>query len=449
MTRKNRPLDRIAFEHRVLLMAMAVALPSTATAIALVFVYSESDQLKWTVTILLSLFCLAMAAAVREKVVFPLRTISNLLAALHEGDFSFRARPTHHDDALSEVMIQLNAIVDTLRDQRSSALEATALLRKVMSEIDVAIFAFDAHRMLKLINRAGEKLIGKAAERVMGLQAADLGLDEFLTETATTSVRSSFPGASGVWGIRRGEFRERGAPHSLLVIADLTRPLREEELVAWQRLVRVLGHEINNSLTPVKSISESLGKLVMTEPLPEDWREDTTRGLEIISSRAEALNRFTGTYARLARHPAPVMQPMPVRAWIVRTVALETRLNVSVQPGEDVVIPGDPDQLDQLLINILRNAVDATLEAGGKQVSVDWKLSAGNVMVSVIDEGLGIANAANLFVPFFTTKPKGSGIGLVLSRQIAEAHGGSLTLTNRTDRAGAVALLTLPRRNPI
>jgi len=434
--------ERIAFEHKVFLMAMLVALPSTATAIALVFIYGDTARLQWTVTILLVLFWLAVAAAVREKVVFPLRTISNLLAALHEGDFSFRARPTHHDDALSEVMIQLNAIVDTLRDQRSSALEATALLRKVMGEIDVAIFAFDAHRKLKLINRAGERLIGKPAERVMGLAAADLGLEEFLAETAPTSVRGGFPGASGVWGIRRGEFRERGAPHSLLVVADLTRPLREEELVAWQRLVRVLGHEINNSLTPVKSISESLSKLVMSNPLPEDWREDTTRGLEIISSRAEALNRFTGAYARLARHPAPVIQEVRVRDWIARTVALETRMHTDVQAGEDVVIPGDPDQLDQLLINLLRNAVDATL--GG--VTVEWKLTGANLAVSVIDEGLGLANSANLFVPFFTTKPKGSGIGLVLSRQIAEAHGGSLTLTNRKDRSGAIALLTLPRR---
>jgi nitrogen fixation/metabolism regulation signal transduction histidine kinase len=226
------------------------------------------------------------------------------------------------------------------------------------------------------------------------------------------------------------------------VVADLTRPLREEELVAWQRLVRVLGHEINNSLTPVKSISESLSKLVMSNPLPEDWREDTTRGLEIISSRAEALNRFTGAYARLARHPAPVIQEVRVRDWIARTVALETRMHTDVQAGEDVVIPGDPDQLDQLLINLLRNAVDATL--GG--VTVEWKLTGANLAVSVIDEGLGLANSANLFVPFFTTKPKGSGIGLVLSRQIAEAHGGSLTLTNRKDRSGAIALLTLPRR---
>ncbi len=392
-----------------------------------------------------SLFWLGFAGAVRERVVFPLRTISNLLSALHEGDFSFRARPSHADDALTEVMVQVNAIVDTLRDQRSSAMEATALLRKVMSEIDVAIFAFDAHQVLKLMNRAGEKLVARPAERVMGLKANDLGLAEFLVGSPPSSVRKTFPGGSGVWGIRVGEFREHGVPHSLLVVSDLTRPLREEELLAWQRLVRVLGHEINNSLTPVKSISESLGRLVTREPRPDDWLEDTVNGLSIISARADALNRFTGAYARLARHPAPVMQELPVREWVMRTAALETRLGVKVEAGEDLVIPGDPDQLDQLLINLLRNAVDAVQATGGG-VAVRWKVNAASVEVAVIDDGPGIANSANLFVPFFTTKPNGSGIGLVLSRQIAEAHGGSLTLTNRTDRTGCIALLTLPRR---
>jgi signal transduction histidine kinase len=245
--------------------------------------------------------------------------------------------------------------------------------------------------------------------------------------------------------VRVGEFREHGLPHSLLVVSDLTRPLREEELLAWQRLVRVLGHEINNSLTPVKSISESLARLVKREPLPEDWREDVTHGLDIISSRSEALNRFTGAYARLARHPAPVLQAVRVREWIFRAVALETRIRAEVDPGEDLVIPGDPDQLDQLLINILRNAVDASLERGGG-VSIRWRSNHSNIDISVLDEGPGIANPSNLFVPFFTTKPQGSGIGLVLSRQIAEAHGGTLTLVSREDRIGSVARITLPRR---
>lgn len=436
---------RLSFELRIHLFALLTGLPGTALTLILIWTGQHSLQLQWTVTIFLLLFWLGFAAALRERVVFPLRTISNLLSALHEGDFSFRARPSNADDALTDVMTQVNAIVDTLRDQRSSAMEATALLRKVMSEIDVAIFAFDAQQVLKLMNRAGEKLLAQPSERVMGLKASDLGLSEFLMGSPPSSVRKTFPGGSGVWGIRVGEFREHGVPHSLLVVTDLTRPLREEELLAWQRLVRVLGHEINNSLTPVKSISESLGRLVSRVPRPDDWLEDTVNGLGIISARADALNRFTGAYARLARHPAPVMQALSVRDWVARTVALETRLRVATEAGEDLIIPGDPDQLDQLLINLVRNAVDAMQGAPGC-ATVRWKVNAASLEVAVIDEGPGIANSANLFVPFFTTKPSGSGIGLVLSRQIAEAHGGSLTLNNRTDRSGCIALLTLPKR---
>ena len=437
---------RLSFELRIHLFALLTGLPGTALALVLIWTGNHSAQLQWTVTLFLLLFWLGLAAALRERVVFPLRTISNLLSALHEGDFSFRARPSAADDALTDVMTQVNAIVDTLRDQRSSAMEATALLRKVMSEIDVAIFAFDAQQVLKLMNRAGEKLLAQPSERVMGLKAEDLGLaDLLIAAPASSSARKTFPGRSGVWGIRVGEFREHGVPHSLLVVSDLTRPLREEELLAWQRLVRVLGHEINNSLTPVKSISESLGRLVSREPRPDDWLEDTVNGLSIISARADALNRFTGAYARLARHPAPVLQALSVRDWVARTAALETRLRVAVEAGDELIIPGDPDQLDQLLINLVRNAADAVQGTLGS-VTVRWQVHASALEVAVLDEGSGIASSANLFVPFFTTKPNGSGIGLVLSRQIAEAHGGSLTLGNRVDSPGCVALLTLPRR---
>ncbi len=445
MGARPRKRERLAFETRVYLLALLTGLPGTAGTMILIWVYGDSLHLKITVTVFVALFWLICAAALREHIVFPLRTVSNLLAALREGDFSFRARGARKDDALTEVMTQVNQMADTLRDQRSSALEATALLRKVMAEIDVAIFAFDASENLRLINRAGEKLLARPAERVMGLTAGELALSDLLVGDGATSLRKTFPGGAGVWNIRRGKFREHGEPHWLLVISDLTRVLREEELLAWQRLVRVLGHEINNSLTPVKSISESLAHMLAHNPLPEDWRADASRGLEIISARSAALNRFTGAYARLARHPAPVLQAVNVADWIQRNALLEVRQPVVVEAGDAVTIPGDPDQLDQLLINLIRNAADATPSTSGR-ITISWKGRLDLLEVAVVDEGLGVANPANLFIPFFTTKPHGSGIGLVLSRQIAEAHGGSLTLTNRPDRAGSIALLTLPRR---
>jgi nitrogen fixation/metabolism regulation signal transduction histidine kinase len=386
---------------------------------------------------------LGFAAAVRERVVYPLRTISNLLAALQEGDFSVRARGAEIDDALGEVMQQVNSMGWTLREQRLGALEATTLLRKVMEEIDVAIFAFDSEHRLRLVNRAGEKLLAKPAERLTGRSAEELDLGECLEGEPTRVLQTTFPSGPGRWGIRRSTFREHGLPMQLVVIGDLTRPLREEELQAWQRLVRVLGHELNNSLTPIKSIAGSLETLVSRESLPPDWQEDMRRGLAVISSRSEALSRFIGAYARLAKLPRPTLAPLDVAPWIRRVVGMETRLHVNVQPGPNLVIRGDADQLEQVLINLLRNATDAALETHGG-VRVGWRKNATYVEIQVEDDGPGLSNTGNLFVPFFTTKPGGSGIGLVLSRQIAEAHGGALTLENRREGSGCEARLRLP-----
>jgi signal transduction histidine kinase len=148
-------------------------------------------------------------------------------------------------------------------------------------------------------------------------------------------------------------------------------------------------------------------------------------------------------YAQLAKLPPPRLQPVDIGALLRRVAGVETRLEVSVQPGPDLTIQADGDQLEQLVINLIRNAVDASLETNGG-VRLGWKKSGGYLEVSVQDDGAGLPNTANLFVPFFTTKPGGSGIGLVLSRQIAEAHGGSLTLENRTDASGGEARLRLP-----
>lgn len=430
-------------EQRAQILALAAGLPAVVTAIAVLYAEDYSPKVQWTLGILLVGCWLGFAAAVRDRVASPLRTLANLLEAMREGDYSIRARHTVPEDSLGEVMQQVNAIGATLRAQRLGALEATALLRKVMEEIDVAIFAFDVEQRLRLINRAGEKLLNSPSERLLGLTAEEIGVGDTLAGDVTQTVQRAFPGAVGRWGIHRSAFREGGLPHQLLVVSDLTRPLREEELQAWQRIVRVLGHELNNSLTPIKSIAESLHSLITRDPLADDWREDTCYGLKIISTRSEGLSQFIASYARLAKLPRPQFESLNVSDWVRRVASLETRLKPVIEDGADIIVKGDQAQLDQLLINLVRNAVDASLETGGA-VRLAWRRNGGQVEVDIVDSGPGIANAANLFVPFFTTKQGGSGIGLVLSRQIAEAHGGSLTLENRKDGTGCHARLVLP-----
>ncbi|HTG52364.1 MAG TPA: ATP-binding protein, partial [Candidatus Tectomicrobia bacterium] len=369
---------------------------------------------------------------------------SNLLAALREGDYSIRARGAHEGSALGEVLLEVNSLGETLRQQRLGAFEATALLRTIMSEIDVAIFTFDPERRLRLINRAGETLLGRSMDKLLGKRAQELGLDACFHGDDGEPLTLSFPGGSGRWGIGRSTFREQGLPHELLVLTDLSRTLREEERRAWQRLVRVLGHEMNNSLAPIKSLAASLESLLRREPLPIDWKEDASSGLNSIASRADSLSRFLQAYTRLTKLPPPQKQEIDLERLMQRVVDLEPRLKVHVRPGPKAIIRADAAQIEQVLINLLHNAVDAALETHGN-VTLGWREKGHCVEILVEDEGPGIMNPGNLFVPFFTTKPEGSGIGLPLSRQIAEAHDGTLMLMNREDRQGARALLRLPK----
>ena len=436
--RREQPHD-----VRVFLLSLLAGLPAVLATLGLLAAGDYSPKVAWTVGAIAIVVWLGVSAAVRERVLRPLQTASNLVAALREGDFSVRGRGARLGDPLGELMLELNELSATLREQRLGSLEAGALLQRVMDEIEVAVFAFDDEGRAVLANRAGERLLGAELARLPSSDARQLGLGAALLGPSPRNLELALPGGAGKFELRRSTFRLGGKPHQLLVLADLRRALREEERQAWQRLVRVLGHEINNSLAPIHSIAQSVQE-TLRAPSPHDgWKEDVASGLQVIERRAESLSRFMTSYARLARLPPPRLGAVEVEEWVRRIAALEKRLRVNVAPGPEVRIEADADQLDQLLINLVRNAVDASLETRGN-VTITWSAGAAHVEVSVLDEGPGIADASNLFVPFFTTKPQGTGIGLALSRQIAELHHGTLSLENRGDRGGARARLRLP-----
>jgi two-component system nitrogen regulation sensor histidine kinase NtrY len=443
MKRTSKGRRRLSYENRLTWLAFGAAVPGAAIALIILWSGDYSGKVQWTLTLVIVCCFLGFSSSAREHLVRPLQTMTNLLAALREGDYSIRARGARENDALGEALLEINLLGETLRVQRLGAFEATALLRTIMAEIDVAVFTFDPGRRLRLVNRAGEHLLARPMDKLLGRSAAELGLAICLDSDEDEPLTLNFPGGSGRWGVRRSTFRERGLPHELLVLTDLSRTLREEERRAWQRLVRVLGHEMNNSLAPIKSIAASLEKLLQRKPPPDDWQDDAQSGLKSIAARADALSRFMEAYARLARLPPPQKEDIELGELVRRVVNMEPRLRVNLLPGPEAKISADAAQIEQALINLVHNAVDASLETGGG-VSIGWRANGDGVEVFIDDEGHGIMNPTNLFVPFFTTKPEGSGIGLALSRQIAEAHGGSLSVSNRTDRNGAEALLRLP-----
>jgi len=335
----------------------------------------------------------------------------------------------------------VNALADLLQKQRVRSLEATALLARILEVMHAPLFAFDRENLLQLVNNAGVKLLGLTQARSFGRTAHELGLEELLG-AADQSIHS-FGSKPTRWLLRKAVFRQDGVPHTLLLLADVSLPLQEEEQIAWKRLIRVLGHELSNSLAPIKSIAGSLLARVDNMSGESDTLRDFRRGLGVVESRADSLHRFVQSYRLLAQLPPPQFKHVSLGPLLERVVLLEQRLQVQLDAGPQIVLDADPDQLEQMFINLLANAVDASIANGSESVRATWHREDSALLVVIEDRGMGIANTENLFVPFYTTKPAGSGVGLALAQQIARAHGGEITLVNREDGEGARATIRL------
>lgn len=435
------------FERQILVRSLLSGLLGSLIAIWFISTGGFSTQSKVLLVSLIIILWLGFAFGLRGRIVYSLRTLSNMLEAIREGDYSMRLRGASREDAMSEMILEINALTRALQEQRFGAVEATALLRKTLAEIEVAMFGFDQDGRLCLVNDSGQQVLGKNTEEIMGHKAKNLGLAACLEGNTPRVVDLALPAGVRRWELRRTTYREKGVSNQLIFLSDLTRTLHEEERLAWKRLVQIMRHEINNSLTPIQSVAQTLQDRVRKDTSQNQFQADMLEGLEIIASRSEELSRFIASYSKLSRLPEPVFDKVNVRSWVQHAAGMETRLKVELEPGPDVTIEADRGQLDQLLINLIANAAEAGLETkpeGDGEIVIGWRTMRGHLQIWVDDNGPGLDKDRDVFVPFFTTKAQGSGIGLTLSRQIAEAHGGHLTLENRSDGSGCRACLWLP-----
>jgi nitrogen fixation/metabolism regulation signal transduction histidine kinase len=436
------------FERRLLFSILIAGAAGVVLSLLLLWHSSYSLDHKIEVSALVVLLWLGLSFSARDHVVNSLRVLYNVISAVKDEDFSFRATQASAGDALGDLALEINSLSRALAEERLGAVETTNLLRKVMAEAGTIIFAFSPDNRLRIVNRTGVRFLGKPEEEILNRTARELGIEDLVKGPAWEVVSRVDSGAEKRWIVRRATFRQGGEPHSLVVLSEASEALRAEERVAWQRLIRVLSHEINNSLAPIRTIARTLGRMASTAELPMPLSEHLGHGLEVIHQRADSLNRFLQSYTRVAKVPKPQCRAVALNSLVARVAKLESRLPVKVIPGSNVSIFVDPDQLEQALINLIKNAVDAVLlasekEFGPEAVTVSWTIHAKDVEIYIRDEGIGLTETENLFVPFYTTKETGSGIGLLLSRQIIEAHQGTIMLRNRAERSGCEVVVKL------
>ncbi len=438
------------FERRLLFSVFFAGMPGVAFSLLLLWNSGYSLDHKLEGSALVTLLWVGLSISARDHVVNSLRALSNVISAVKDEDYSFRATKAVAGDAFGDLALEINNLSRALAEERLGTLETSNLLRKVMAEAGAIIFAFSSDNRLQIINRAGVRFLGKKEEEVLHCTAQELEIEDLVEGPPWEVVSRLDSGAERRWIVRRASFRQSGQPHRLVVLAEASEALRAEERLAWQRLIRVLSHEINNSLAPIRTIARTLGRMASNTKLPMPISEHLSPGLEVIHGRADSLSRFLQSYTRIARLPMPACKAVPLDLLLHRVAKLEARLVVNVIAGPDLYVYVDPDQLEQALINLVKNATDAVFLASennisAKAVTVSWAVHSKDLEILVRDEGIGLTETENLFVPFYTTKQSGSGIGLLLSRQIIEAHQGALVLRNRADRTGCEVEVKLPR----
>lgn len=436
---KRRP-----FEAHLIRLVLLASLPLLLLLLWMMVLANISIWLILLTGLFGSLMILYASYSIYQKISYQFRSISNLLEALIQGDYALRARSDQSGGALDELVSAMNDLAQGMSQQRWESVESQLLLRTIIEHIDVAIIALTQNNQIRFSNPAADHLLQLHNTSSNQQLLQQLAFVQELTSGCHQLVELSLGYQQGRFNVYIEEFRDAGKQHKLLFITDMRSLLRTEERKAWQDLIRVISHEINNSLSPIASISQTLKRLIERDARGETLAEDLREGLHIISERAIGLSQFVESYKQLAKLPEPQIQPLAIRPLVEKIVALFHHTAIEIETETNFTLQLDPIQFEQVLINLIKNAVEATaLTNPSSIIKIRWAVSHQFFKLDICDQGTGISNPNNLFVPFYSTKKQGSGIGLVLSRQIIEAHNGRLTLSNQ-DSGGCCASIELP-----
>ncbi|HIL94542.1 MAG TPA: GHKL domain-containing protein [Pseudomonadales bacterium] len=440
-SRKPKP-RRVASEQKMFYLVLLSGVPVVPLFYYVFNDDSFSQITQFVIVIVSALWVAAVAANVKEDFIYHLRTLSNLVEAIRTEDYSMRSSRLSEPGELAELYQQIDSLTSKLKENRQEEFELKNLLERIVNQINVAIIACDSDGKIRMVNRLTTQLLQLSATELVGLDLEKTTLSVVLKDTGSRLVDHEFPGTAGRWQINVQHYRHEGKPGKIVFITDLKQVLSEEEISAWQRLIRVIAHEINNSLTPITSICQTLNKILSSHA--ELGNEDELRvGLAVIEERAKALKEFISVYARIAKLPDPQKINFQVEDLLQKVKRFFVDQPIVIEDTPGITLFGDPVHLEQLLINLIKNALEAS-QSQQEPVTISCEKGDGVFKFQVQDSGTGISNPANLFVPFYTTKAQGAGIGLTLCRQIAAKHGGQVVLENREDGQGALAQLIIP-----
>jgi two-component system, NtrC family, nitrogen regulation sensor histidine kinase NtrY len=414
--------------------------------LAAVMIYAKISVWLILLTIFLGLILiLFINYRINQSLLYQYGNLNNLLNALVQGDYSLRGRFSHGDLVFNDLIGLINDLAQRLNTQRIESVESQFLVNIVLEHIDTAILAIDGTNKINFFNSSAKRLLELNEHDQIDELLEQLGCHSEAPAGYNKVVELQLKNQKGKYNVNIEEYRESGVKHKILFITDVRHLLRSEERRAWQRLVRVISHEINNSLTPIASISETLINLLERNDPEHRHSSELISGLSLIGERAQGLKRFVESYKQLAKLPDPQRKNVSVYTIFQKMRLLFGEDNIKIDCDQALQLYVDPVQLEQVVINVFKNAFESIGKVdSSKFVEVICVTKEYVCEIQILDYGSGIGKTENLFIPFYTTKKNGSGIGLALCRQIIEAHNGNISIFNRTDVQGCCVSIELP-----